>query len=115
MELTWSISIAVLSHSVVSHPLLPHGLLCWASLSMGFSRQEWGCHFLLQFYCCYLANKEKESCQREGPGVRMQGPGHSPGGPVVKTRCFQRRGHRFDPWSGDYNPVLLLLNRFSCV
>ena len=21
-----------------------------------------------------------------------------PGGPVVKTPCFQRRGHGFDPW-----------------
>ena len=24
-----------------------------------------------------------------------------PGGPVVKTPCFQCRGHEFDPWSGN--------------
>ena len=24
-----------------------------------------------------------------------------PGGPVVKTLCFQCRGHGFDPWSED--------------
>ena len=24
-----------------------------------------------------------------------------PGGPVVKTLCFQCRGHGFDPWSGN--------------
>ena len=24
-----------------------------------------------------------------------------PGGPVVKTPCFQRRGRRFDPWLGN--------------
>ena len=24
-----------------------------------------------------------------------------PGGPVVKTLCFQRTGHGFNPWSGE--------------
>ena len=24
-----------------------------------------------------------------------------PGGPVVRTLCFQCRGHRFDPWLGN--------------
>ena len=27
--------------------------------------------------------------------------GDFPGGPVVKTLRFHRRGHGFDPWSGD--------------
>ena len=27
--------------------------------------------------------------------------GDFPGGPVVKTLCFQYKGHRFDPWSGE--------------
>ena len=26
-----------------------------------------------------------------------------PGSPVVKALSFQRRGHRFDPWSGKYS------------
>ena len=25
----------------------------------------------------------------------------SPGGPMVKTLCFQGRDHMFDPWSGN--------------
>ena len=27
-----------------------------------------------------------------------------PGGPLVKTLCFQCRGHRFDPCSGNLDP-----------
>ena len=27
-----------------------------------------------------------------------------PGGPVAKTLCFQFRGHRFNPWSGNWIP-----------
>ena len=27
-----------------------------------------------------------------------------PGGPVVKTPCFQCRAPGFDPWSGNYIP-----------
>ena len=36
--------------SVMSDSLGPHGLNCWAPLSMEFSRQEYwsGCHYLLQ-------------------------------------------------------------------
>ena len=30
---------------------------------------------------------------------------HFPGGPVVKTLHFHCRGHRFDPWSGNYDPT----------
>ena len=29
-----------------------------------------------------------------------------PGGPVVKTLCFQCRGRGLDPWSGNYVPHL---------
>ena len=28
-----------------------------------------------------------------------------PGGPVVKTLRFHCRGHRFDPWLGNYDPT----------
>ena len=28
-----------------------------------------------------------------------------PGGPVVQTLCFQRKEHRFNPWSGAEVPV----------
>ena len=28
-----------------------------------------------------------------------------PGGPVVKTLCFQCRGHGFDPWSWNKDPT----------
>ena len=28
-----------------------------------------------------------------------------PGGPVVKTSCFQCREHRFNPLSGNYDPI----------
>ena len=28
------------------------------------------------------------------------------GGPVIKTPCSQCRGHGFDPWSGNYGPVV---------
>ena len=31
--------------------------------------------------------------------------GDFPGGPVVKTLCFHCRGRRFDPWSGNYDPL----------
>ena len=88
------------SLSCVTPSAAPWTVLRWASLSRGFFQARIlrvGCHFLLQFYCCYLANKEKESCQRKGPGVKMQGSGDFLGGPVVKTRSFQCRGHRFDP------------------
>ena len=30
--------------------------------------------------------------------------GDSPGGPVTKTPCSQRRGSGFDPWSGHWIP-----------
>ena len=38
--------------------------------------------------------------------------GDFPGGPVVKTLCFQCRGlipmqHRFDSWLGNWNPICL--------
>ena len=29
-----------------------------------------------------------------------------PDGPVVKTPCFQCRGHGFDPWSGKFHVPL---------
>ena len=29
--------------------------------------------------------------------------GNFPGGPVVKTPCFQWRGCGFDPWSGNHD------------
>ena len=32
-----------------------------------------------------------------------------PGGPVVKTLHFHCRGHRFDPWSGDCDPICCTL------
>ena len=28
-----------------------------------------------------------------------------PGSPVVKTLCFQCRGHGFNPWSGNWDPL----------
>ena len=30
--------------------------------------------------------------------------GDFPGGPVVRTQCFQCRGRTFDPWSGNKIP-----------
>ena len=36
--------------------------------------------------------------KREG---KERSKGDFPGGPVVKTPCFQCRGHRFDSWSGN--------------
>ena len=32
-------------------------------------------------------------------------PGDFPGGPVVKTLSFQCKGCRFNPWSGNYDPM----------
>ena len=37
----------------------------------------------------------------------MEDPWDLPGGPVVKTLCFHRRGHGLDPCSGNYNPACL--------
>ena len=34
-------------------------------------------------------------------GLKRNDKGDFPGGPVVKTQCFQRRGCRFNPGSGD--------------
>ena len=31
--------------------------------------------------------------------------GDFPGGPVVKTPCFQCRGHKFNPWLGNEDPA----------
>ena len=36
-----------------------------------------------------------------GPILRGCAPGDSSGGPVVKTPCFQCRGHGFNPWLGN--------------
>ena len=32
----------------------------------------------------------------------VRGPSDFPHDPVVKTLCFQCRGHRFNPWSGKF-------------
>jgi len=32
--------------------------------------------------------------------LNISGVGAIPDGPVVKTLCFQCRGHGLDPWSG---------------
>ena len=37
--------------------------------------------------------------------LKMNQLAELPGGPVVKTPCFHCRGHRFNPWSGNYDPA----------
>ena len=37
--------------------------------------------------------------------LRSSTTGEFPGGPVVRTPCFHCREHRFNPWSGNYNPA----------
>ena len=37
--------------------------------------------------------------------LRSSITGEFPGGPVVRTPCFHCREHRFNPWSGNYNPA----------
>jgi hypothetical protein len=44
--------------------------------------------------------KQKPSKQA-GEGQRGQEKKDFPGGPVIKTLCFQYKGHGFDPWSGN--------------
>ena len=50
---------------------------------------SWGTNYL-QKSCIVLELQKK----REFPGCL-----------VVKTRCFQRRGHRFNPWLENYDPT----------
>ena len=44
--------------------------------------------------------KQKPSKQA-GEGQRDQEKKDFPGGPVIKTLCFQYKGHGFEPWSGN--------------
>ena len=34
-------------------------------------------------------------------GLKRNDKGDFPGGPVVKTQCFQCKGHGFSHWSGN--------------
>ena len=37
--------------------------------------------------------------------LKIDGNRDFPGGPVVKSLCFQCRGHRFDLWLGNKDPT----------
>ena len=36
--------------------------------------------------------------KKVGVVIKVQHERAVPGGPVIKTLCFQYRGYRFDPW-----------------
>ena len=54
----------------------------------------------------YLTSSQHcQGHQRQGRSEKFSKPrrasGDFPGGPVVKTRCSQCRGHQFNPWMGN--------------
>ena len=50
-----------------------------------------------------LQPQDKECLKAGGQGSTLLTDFRLPGGPVVRTPCFQCKGHGFDPWSGKFH------------
>ena len=65
---------------------------------------------IMDFHCCsfntWLGNWDPASPVAKNRENQQELTfGDFPGGPVVKTLCFQCRGGRFNPWSGNQDPT----------
>ena len=90
-----------------------HGILCPCNFPGKNTRV--GCHFLLQeILPTQGLNPGLLHCRQMLYHLSLQGtlciPMQSidwdfPGGPVVKTPRFHCRGHRLDPWLGNWDPT----------
>ena len=57
---------------------------------------------LLQTFACITSNTPLAKANHEASTDHLKDGGESfPGGVVVKSACFQCRGHGLDPWSGN--------------
>ena len=56
---------------------------------------------VVERYCSIVTESQCEKMKKFWRYCTSTIPWDFPGGPVIKTLCFQCRGRRFDPWSGN--------------